>query len=262
MAKAKPAATEQEERELLIRVEHYNDLIPEKPTAYQQFRNRMAFFDGEKDYWKTVVLDSITYMELSARLLYQFVLNPQGEKKEPRQWYAASTEALEQMLLVRFGGLRLNVVVLAHIDEEKDELNGTYVRNPKAPGRMRKGVGSGYMEVYHSFVGQDGDEKVYALQTRTDKQYAAASQIGAPDPCLADYEALWENWSGPRLPLHVLDYADWGAGKSSFAATFPKPMLVWMFDPYGKDFPYYKQGGAIEEGEEENGLKFTHVYTS
>lgn len=261
MAKAKAQAVEaveQDERELLIRIEHYNDDLPEKPTVYQKFRERMAGFNGEVGYWKTAVLDSVTYMELAARLQAQYVLNPGS--KEPRQWFAHSTECLEQMLLVRFGGLRLNIVVLAHVDEDKDEMTGAIVRSLKAPGRMRSGTGSGYMEVYRSIILKDGDERLYALQTRTDNAFAAATQIDAPDPCKANYEALWANWGGPRLPLHVLNYANWGSGKSTFAATFPKPMVVWMFDPLGKHFPYLKQGGAIEEGEDANGIRYTHVY--
>ena len=30
-------------------------------------------------------------------------------------------------------------------------------------------------------------------------------------------------------------------GKSTMAATFPKPMLVHCFDPFGKDLPYRKK---------------------
>jgi hypothetical protein len=42
-----------------------------------------------------------------------------------------------------------------------------------------------------------------------------------------------------RPPIHVLDYGDTGSGKSTFAATFPKPILVLFFDPFGgKDMPY------------------------
>lgn len=43
-----------------------------------------------------------------------------------------------------------------------------------------------------------------------------------------------------RPPLKVLDYGHTGARKSTLAKTFPKPMLVWMFDAHGKDFPYWR----------------------
>jgi hypothetical protein len=41
-------------------------------------------------------------------------------------------------------------------------------------------------------------------------------------------------------PMHAFVYGDSGVGKSTFIATFPKPLLVMCFDPYGKDIPYRK----------------------
>lgn len=43
-----------------------------------------------------------------------------------------------------------------------------------------------------------------------------------------------------RPPIHMMQYGDSGVGKSQFAATFPKPMLVFMFDGAGKEIPYMK----------------------
>lgn len=43
-----------------------------------------------------------------------------------------------------------------------------------------------------------------------------------------------------RPNLKCLDYGHTAARKSSLAKTFPKPMLVWMFDAHGKDFPYWR----------------------
>jgi hypothetical protein len=39
---------------------------------------------------------------------------------------------------------------------------------------------------------------------------------------------------------------DYGAGKSTFANTFPKPMLIMFFDAFGKDFPYLQNGTVSE----------------
>lgn len=44
--------------------------------------------------------------------------------------------------------------------------------------------------------------------------------------------------------LHVLLMGRPGSGKSTFAATFPKPMLVFGFDPGGKEDPYLERGAA------------------
>lgn len=50
-----------------------------------------------------------------------------------------------------------------------------------------------------------------------------------------------------RIPLHILLMGETGAGKDTFAATFPKPMLVWHLDGHGQDMPYIK--GAQQVGE-------------
>lgn len=48
--------------------------------------------------------------------------------------------------------------------------------------------------------------------------------------------------------VHVLNYGESGSGKSTFLATFPKPMLVMGFDPYDKMAPYTRCGKTIQLG--------------
>jgi hypothetical protein len=45
-----------------------------------------------------------------------------------------------------------------------------------------------------------------------------------------------------RYPIQTLVYGDTGAGKSTFAASFPFPRYVAMFDPKSKATPYRKRG--------------------
>jgi hypothetical protein len=187
--------------------------------------------------YKTLVIDSVTFMEMAARKWDQFVLNPRTE--EPRQWYAASTEMLEQMLMMRLRGLPVNVIILCHVDHDKDELHGTFLRMPMAPGKLRGKLASAYSEYYRAYVAKDG---THWLQTRTDAVWSATTRINAPNPCPPTWSAIWSGWDGPQYPVHVLVYGDAGAGKSTFAATAPKPMLVLHFDPYGKEVPYLVRG--------------------
>jgi len=51
----------------------------------------------------------------------------------------------------------------------------------------------------------------------------------------------------PRPILHLLLEGESGVGKDTFAATWPKPMLVWHLDGYGQEMPYMK--GAEQVGE-------------
>lgn len=179
---------------VLIRIEYYIDSDPDHPTAYAQFRERMARLQYEYDEWMTIVIDSVSQMELYARYREKKTINP--HTKEPRQWFAGATDALEEMLMMRFPALPMNVVVLCHVDEDKDEVHGFSLRNPSAPGRLRKKLASQYGELYHAVVrkGDQKGDKVYQLQTRSDNLFQAASQIDAPDPCEPLYTALWANW--------------------------------------------------------------------
>lgn len=177
---------------VVCQIEHYIDEDPRKPAAYARFMTRMDKFKEEFADWKagTIVIDSVTFMELAARKWSQYALNPSS--KEPRQWFAASTDMLEEMLMLRFGSLAMNVVVIAHVDEDKDEVNGEIVRHPSAPGRMRKRSPAGYSEVFHQYVVRDEQGKrIHLWQTRNDGRWNCATQFAStPDPCEPRYDAL------------------------------------------------------------------------
>ena len=179
--------------ELVAQVEYFHDLLVNKPVAYQKFMARLASVSADMGKFKTLVLDSVTSMELAARKQQQYSVNPQS--KDPRQWFAGTTERLEEVLCIWLGALHnINVVVCAHIDEDKDELHGTFVRNPAAPGRLRKRLAAYYAEMYRVYASRPDQSKPakYLLQTRSNQLYNATSVVAeAPDPCDATYAALW-----------------------------------------------------------------------
>lgn len=176
--------------ELLIRIEYFSDVDVKNPSAFPAFLRRMQDFYNELTYWQTAVVDSVTFMELCSRKYQQYKLNKTS--KDPRQWWAGSTDAIEEMLQGSFGAMPINVVVVCHVDEDKDDFNGMIVRKPKAPGRLSKGLAAGYSEVYHAYVYKDSEgNRQYALQTQPDAMWIAETQIDAPDPSWGDYELLW-----------------------------------------------------------------------
>ena len=177
--------------ELLVRIEHYIDAVVKEPHAYSDFLARMVRLHDDIAKWnlQTLVIDSVTFMELAARKEQQYRINPQA--REPRQWFAGSTDTLEEVLMIQLGSVPINVVVLAHVDEDRDELHGTMVRNPSAPGRLRKRSPAGYGEVYRSYVQRNGDDTMYLWQTRSDQFYNALSLFNVPNPCHQGYKELW-----------------------------------------------------------------------
>lgn len=167
---------------LLVQVEHFLDQDPRGGLAYQNYLSRMARFDsnGEADFWASVVLDSVTFLEIASRKHAQYVLNP--HTKEPRQWYATSTEACEEQLMLRFGSLRCNVGIACHIDDSKSDMHGNTIRVPNAPGRLRKHLASAYTEFYRLVVQQEEDgTSTRWLQTQPDDEWAAGSMIEGID---------------------------------------------------------------------------------
>lgn len=252
------------ERTLMAQIEHYVDTDPTAPTAFSAFQQRLGRFHHEYPEWMngTIIIDSVTFMELSCRKNEQYNVNRSA--RDPRQWWGGSTDRLEEILLMRFGSLPMTVCVICHVDRQKDDVHGSMVRLPSAPGRLTKGLGCAFSEVYHAYVGSDENgHRIHQLQCQPDNLYSAESQIGAPDTCYPDYEALWVNADDAgesRVAIHCLVYGDFGAGKSTFAATFPKPLLVFAFDPFGKERPYQRLGEVEYVNDEDLGITIERVW--
>lgn len=250
------------EKELLIRLEYYQDAEPEKPEAWQAFEERTTGFDPVAEGYQTVVCDSQTFMAMRKRNDCQF--RTMKKAKDPRRWYAETTDAIERHLMGKWASFRCNVVLTCHVSQEKDEVHGSFLFAPMASGRLSKGLPAGYAEVYHAYADYDKklQESSWGLQTTGDNRFSACTQIQAPSGCEPDYEALWEDFTGKVRPdLHVLVYGDFGSKKSFLAASFPKPMIVMMFDPMGKDNPYLQQGtpGGIKYNKT-HGIYVQNVY--
>ncbi|MCG7853677.1 MAG: ATP-binding protein [Methanosarcinaceae archaeon] len=189
-----------------VRIEYYHDIDTDNPTAIRLFRERMGLFQNEYASWKTICLDSVTMMELCARKYEEKIMNPgpvgvskfvKGSGVDTRQWFAGSTDALEEIIIQRFGALPMNVVVLCHINERKNEISGEILRGANAPGRLatRGLLNAAYQEQYYVSTMRDTEgRRAHCAQTTNRDGHAATSQIKAPDPCYPLYDALWESW--------------------------------------------------------------------
>lgn len=197
----------------IIEIRYYTDPEPEKPDAWELFRREQRAFDPSK--WGTWVLDSITSAVIAAKYQQQFKINP--DALQPMQWVAGATDQLEMQIARRAAGFPCNVVVCCHIAEkfvmqpgsrgqperridkrveleETPEGETVVLRGLSAPGRLARASGliSQFSETYRSYVTRNGKgEKVYLLQTDSDADYVAASQIPAPNPCAPEYDALF-----------------------------------------------------------------------
>lgn len=177
----------------IVQVEHYQNANAKNPTAYPLFQARVSQLESEYNQWNTVVVDSVTLMELAARKYCQYVLNPTS--RDPRQFWGGATDLLEEFLCIQVGALPMNVVIICHVEVEKDEITGGMIRNPKAPGRLSRSLPAVAVELYRSFIAPPDSEgrREYQLQTQADHLFNCATRIGAPNPCTPHYKALWVN---------------------------------------------------------------------
>lgn len=186
---------------LMFRLERYNTEDIHGGTDYiYGFENILARFsllrqEIKEGKWATVIFDSLTSLEFEVRKLHQYKLNPEsksGAKQDARQWYGASAQAVEELCYGQLTWLPCNVVVLAHIKEDKDNIRDTLFWTPAAPGAQGRRLPGCFAEAYVIKKIRGQEESI--LQTRSDADYMATSQIPAPNPCVPTYKAIWELW--------------------------------------------------------------------
>lgn len=179
----------------LVRLEYYHDENVENPFSFRSYRFRMALFQNEYTHWKTVVTDSMTFMELSARKEEEKNLNPTA--KDHRQWFGGGVDSLEEFICWRYASLPMNVVVICHVDINKNEVSGEILRGPNARGRLSKSglINAAYQEQYHLYTMRSELGDLHGVcQTTNRDGWVATTQINAPDPCYPHYLSLWENY--------------------------------------------------------------------
>lgn len=235
-----------------IRIQYFHSTNPYWPNGWARYQLFVPCLSSYFQYYKTVVSDSATFLEIEARKANQYVTN--ATVKDPRIWYGASAQAQEEQIFYHPASWPVNVVVICHESREKDEVHGMFVRGPLLRGKeMSSKIGAAFQEIYHTYAVRNDQGKVERrIQTEADAMYSARTMIQAPDGTMNDYQALWQGKAPWWERLHALVYGEAGTGKSSFAATWPKPILVLFFDPVGKDMPYIQVGLSV--GGSESGL--------
>lgn len=190
--------------QLLVRIEHYVDVDPARPNAFDAFESRMVDFAGEASQWATVGLDSLTFLMRASmvRAQHNKPMKLYAPGTDTRQWYGIVKFDIESVLMSRAPWWDSNVVICCHTKEDKDEFAEGILRGIRAPGTLSKDGPAGFGETYRSYVDKvktkDGKvERKFMIQTRSDNLWFANSVVcQAPDPCEASYLALWANYQG------------------------------------------------------------------
>lgn len=186
---------------LIIRIEYWGEPNPLKPTAYPRFVTRTTQLEAEieKLGWKTVVADTATYFELSARYYSENSINSNNKRGEAH--YGFSAHACEQHLMTRWPNLLMaNSIVCCHIDDQKVDApdgSGTkIVKLPAFPGKLPKRMPAGFGECWRVYyAGQKAGKAVHLLQThrREENAFECKTAVGVMDGCVPHYDAIWKS---------------------------------------------------------------------
>ena len=238
--------------ERIIRVGHYQDPDIHNPEGVSRFMDFLPTFRDQVDrgVFKTLIFDGVSFASIAARKYSEYDLNE--DFKDPRKHHGAATDMLEEMLACELPALACNVGVAMHVSKIKVEAEGSMVRAPHAPGRLRDMLAGAFPEVYRLHVVESEKEKgtkLRILQTDADDKWLAGTCIDAPDNMVVHrddpnrtWERLWSKWKGDRHPWHGIIYSEPLAGKSTAFCMLPKPMYVALFDGFGKDAAYRRRG--------------------
>lgn len=191
----------------IIQIEQYYDADiydGRNDYAWERFRSRITSLHQEvqQGVWATVVLDSCSSLEYAIRKYEEYKANPttkKGNEQDQRQHYNKSSSGVEEICYT-MAWLPCNVVVLAHVRMDKDNVRGAVYWTPEVPGVKNRRVPGAFGEVYtiHSDPGAEEEANRFYLQTVDDGQYIATTQIPAPEFCQTHYKALWANFTPPE----------------------------------------------------------------
>ncbi len=171
------AKMEQDPIEELLKILD-NELIPQQKAGVMKF--------------KTLVIDSLTTFS-SAVLGHIVKTNPGIKRVSTKQGFQPGMQdfgILKRELTKLIPGilsLPMNVVMLAHIKIDRDEVTGELIRGPHMDGSFAADLPIYFKEVYRTFV----ENKKYIAQTQSDTSYNCRTQIKRlPEKIELKYENL------------------------------------------------------------------------
>lgn len=150
----------------------------ERGTQAERCSNDLGKMRKEGKFPRTLVLDSLTTFS-DEFMRYLMRINPGIKRMDTK---GAATPAMQdyqvaKLYFKQFIGqlltLPCNVVVLAHIQMDKDEITGEILRTPMIAGKLSRELPIWFEEVHRSYV-KDGK---YMSQTKSDSRYQCRTQI-------------------------------------------------------------------------------------
>lgn len=143
--------------------------------------------------YKTIVIDSLTTYS-NALLRHVIRTNPAIKRPTYAQGTGKSREDYGILLgefskrIPKLLSYKCNVVMLGHVDSERDELTGQIKNITRMDGSFNKDLPIFFKEVWRAYVDAKG---IHWAQTKSDMTYDCRSQIpGLPNPLKLEYGEL------------------------------------------------------------------------
>jgi len=148
-------------------------------AEFNTWLRTMREFSEEDFPYKTIVVDSLT--TLAEALLREIIReNPQTNRTFPdvpaMQDYLVNKTRFTQ-IITNILALPCNVVVVAHVSLDKDEVTGEMMKSPLLSGKLASIIPVLFDELYHAYTLKKDDRLLYVAQTRPDNGYIARTQI-------------------------------------------------------------------------------------
>lgn len=159
----------------------------EAATIIRRFSDTLKTINQDTKY-KTVVIDSLTTL---FRILKDAILFANNIPALRRADYGTLERILLDQLIPNFKSLPVDFVILIdHIDMDKDEITGQILEYPIGPSKsMGRNLGKSVDELYRQKI--EGEE--YVWKTRKSGFFQAGSRLSVPDTVKAHFREL-EKW--------------------------------------------------------------------
>lgn len=159
----------------------------EAATIIKSFSNTLKTINQDTKY-KTVVIDSLTTL---FRILKDAILFANNLPALRIADYGTLERILLDQLIPNLKALPVDFVVLIdHVDMDKDEITGQILEYPIGPSKsMGRNLGKSVDELYRQKI--EGDE--YVWKTRKNGFFQAGSRLSVPETIKANYGEL-EKW--------------------------------------------------------------------
>ena len=170
------------------------DLVPVKNRApfdsFATMLNKIVTHDnqGKPLPWKTIVLDPLTRFNDIA-WMFVCAVAPTDFLKDNRTSFPLVSNKIQQFIGV-ITALHAHVVIIMHVQADKDEKLGSVMETPMFFGSYRQKIHSQFTGMFYA-VKENGRPVIRTRNYNYAKGIGARFPADVPDPCQPDFNSIY-----------------------------------------------------------------------